>query len=128
MSKASNLWNKTHKKECAAASKRWRDSHPDKCKELRREWKSTAKIKGTLNVGNKSEQMKRYRKRYPKECYARTLLWKAVKNGEIKRPENCQMCGEIPKNKVHGHHSDYSKPLEVFWVCYKCHNSIHRSK
>jgi hypothetical protein len=43
-------------------------------------------------------------------------------------PNNCEMCN-IEQSKVyalHGHHSDYKKPLEVIWVCPACHSKIHR--
>jgi hypothetical protein len=39
------------------------------------------------------------------------------------KPEPCYLCGE---KKVHAHHPDYSKPLEVFWLCQRCHTKIHR--
>ncbi|KKL04301.1 hypothetical protein LCGC14_2617420, partial [marine sediment metagenome] len=25
----------------------------------------------------------------------------------------------------HGHRADYSKPLEVDWLCRTCHNALH---
>lgn len=34
-------------------------------------------------------------------------------------------CGEI---KAEMHHNDYSKPLEVIWLCRKCHENIHHKK
>lgn len=41
------------------------------------------------------------------------------------RPSNCSKCGK-PHPKVHGHHSDYSKPLDVIWLCPSCHMKLHR--
>ena len=34
----------------------------------------------------------------------------------------CQICGN---NNSHGHHEDYSKPLEVVWLCAKHHSERH---
>jgi len=42
---------------------------------------------------------------------------------KIIRPDICSSCGK--KVKVDGHHPDYSKPLEVIWLCKKCHKKEH---
>ena len=44
--------------------------------------------------------------------------------GLIRAPERCSRCGyALP---LEGHHTDYSKPLDVTWVCSTCHHDIHR--
>ena len=53
---------------------------------------------------------------------ARSKLRDAVKRGKIIRMP-CEVCGEA---RSHGHHEDYSKPLEVRWLCSKCHGKEHR--
>lgn len=46
----------------------------------------------------------------------------AIRDGKlIKQP--CEKCGEM---KVEAHHPDYSKPLEVHWLCRKCHAEHHK--
>ncbi|UOF80573.1 putative hnhc nuclease [Caudoviricetes sp.] len=35
----------------------------------------------------------------------------------------CEVCGT--DNKVHRHHDDYSKPLQVRFLCPKHHKAIH---
>lgn len=43
--------------------------------------------------------------------------------GEIvKMP--CEVCGE---ERVHMHHDDYVKPLEVRWLCVVHHGAEHRT-
>ena len=44
---------------------------------------------------------------------------KALKEGRLKKPNNCQECG--CESKIEGHHQDYFKPLSVLWLCRKCH-------
>lgn len=45
----------------------------------------------------------------------------AIKNGEI-APQACEKCGSIPAD---AHHDDYSKPLDLRWLCRSHHREIH---
>lgn len=53
------------------------------------------------------------------------LLNYAVKNGIMIRPENCTKCGS--DKRIQAHHDDYSKPLDVVWLCEQCHKDIHNA-
>ncbi len=64
-----------------------------------------------------------WRARYPEKRRAHVLIRRALKYGELKKPDNCEKCGK--QTYLIGHHPDYKKPLEVFWVCSKCHGAIH---
>ena len=55
---------------------------------------------------------------------AREIYSRAVKSGRLDRPSACSECGD--SGKIHGHHEDYSKPLEVRWLCSSCHGLAHR--
>jgi hypothetical protein len=55
---------------------------------------------------------------------ARRLLQGAVARGEIVRPKECQECGV--GGRIDGHHPDYTKPLDVMWLCRRCHMKLHR--
>lgn len=77
-----------------------------------------------LVVGEKNTNYKDGRRtngrRPHDECYRQ--LRSALEAGTIvKKP--CQVCGNL---KVEGHHEDYSKPLEVDWLCRKHHDAIIR--
>lgn len=37
-------------------------------------------------------------------------------------PQPCRVCGDPKAEK---HHHDYSKPLEVEWLCRSCHRNLH---
>lgn len=79
---------------------------------------------------NKDEINKKQREFYKKNKHkarARTILNKAIKSGDIIRPVVCEICKENNQNIV-GHHTDYSKPLDVVWVCKRCHSVIHNAK
>lgn len=52
---------------------------------------------------------------------------KALREGRLVRPSTCERCGS-GKRLIHGHHDDYSKPLEVRWLCGMCHQIVHKEK
>ena len=52
---------------------------------------------------------------------ARSYAGTYIKRGKIKR-EPCSKCGE-PKAQMH--HADYSKPLQIEWLCDVCHHARH---
>ncbi len=59
----------------------------------------------------------------PLKVKARLKLNDYVNRGKVIK-ENCEVCGSC--KKVEGHHDDYSKPLEVRWLCQKHHNEHHQ--
>ena len=63
------------------------------------------------------------RKKNPEKWKARQTLRNAIYRKKIIR-QPCEVCGDI---KSQGHHEDYSKPLEVVWLCQKHHDEKHTS-
>lgn len=61
---------------------------------------------------------------HSKKHNARNLLAYAVKVGKVFKPSACEGCGAI-LCRIAGHHSDYDKPLDVQWLCVKCHKEVH---
>lgn len=55
---------------------------------------------------------------------ARLLLNLNVRLGKLKKPIKCQKCKKV--TKVEAHHKDYTKPLEVKWLCRTCHRLEHK--
>jgi hypothetical protein len=62
------------------------------------------------------------RVKHPQRHYARSKINNAIKMGRLKR-KNCEECGV---ENAHAHHSDYSKPFLVDWLCRTCHSDLHR--
>lgn len=58
----------------------------------------------------------------PQRFVAMSRVSYAIKHGHLTRLP-CEVCGN-PKSE--GHHEDYSKPLQVKWLCRKHHIEIHR--
>lgn len=54
---------------------------------------------------------------------ARHIVYVALRNGSLKR-QKC-FCGE---SNAHAHHKDYSKPLDIVWLCRKHHLEAHGNR
>ena len=54
----------------------------------------------------------------------RVLTNQAIALGLLSR-QPCEVCG---MTKVHAHHVDYTKPLEVRWLCSAHHRENHRGE
>lgn len=64
------------------------------------------------------------RRRDPEKYIARYYVSQAVKNGAlVKQP--CAVCGS---KKSQAHHLDYSRPLDVVWLCFFQHRTEHGQK
>lgn len=55
---------------------------------------------------------------------AHNLVFRAVRRGELTRPEKCPKCGVAGKIQAH-HHLGYDRPLDVEWLCKRCHSLEH---
>jgi hypothetical protein len=56
--------------------------------------------------------------------YATVLVRRAIIKGNMIRPGKCEKCENT--KRIHAHHEDYSKPLDVNWLCQECHGERHR--
>lgn len=55
----------------------------------------------------------------------------ALRRGVLTRPDACSRCGAVMRGAgaqglVQAHHADYAKPLDVVWLCPRCHCEEHR--
>jgi len=100
------LYRYVYAEEKKQRDKEWRLKNPEKIKEY----------------GKKAAE--KQRKLVPYKIKARLLVSYAVEIGILKKPTTCSQC--LVECKPEGHHSDYSKPLEVIWLCKKCHIAEHK--
>lgn len=67
---------------------------------------------------------KRYQEKHPEAAAAHRLVSQAKRRKTNRLiPKPCEGCGAA--KGVHAHHDDYSKPLEVKWLCGSCHRKHH---
>jgi hypothetical protein len=108
-----------HLNKCKACTKRDVRMHRRKSEGPRAYDRRRAKQPARKALARKT--VKRWRANNPKAYQAQMKLGKAVRSGKIKRLP-CEVCGDP---NVHGHHRDYSKPLEVIWLCARHHHAAH---
>ena len=61
------------------------------------------------------------RRLYRLQAVAHTMASNAIKSGQLIR-QPCEVCGNT---RAHAHHDDYTKPLDVRWLCPKHHCRLH---
>jgi hypothetical protein len=112
-------------KECAKADSRKRGSNPDYERAranlphrvaLRKRYQQSA----AGRVSTRNTRLK-YVKANPLKRAAHVAVGNAVRDGKLMR-KPCEVC---QRQDSHAHHDDYSKPLEVRWLCPPHHQQWH---
>jgi hypothetical protein len=101
---------------------------PIKPTKMPREWHRNYEVKYCSDPQVKvrrAAQMRSYTKSPAVRSHhiARWKVGRALKAGRLVK-QACEVCGA---RKVQAHHDDYSKPLDVRWLCLK-HHSEHHAK
>ena len=93
---------------------------------LFREYKKEIRKKWYLkNKQLKEKEFREYWKIYRRNHKDKKKDLARILSRKIKIPKN-QLCKICKKNKaIQKHHKNYSKPLEVIFVCKECHQKIH---
>lgn len=90
-------------------------------KELERQRIKQRKKNAKIPYEQKKTHIRTYVEKYPEKRKAQHAVQQALRNGSLKK-EPCSVCGN-PNSE--GHHEDYSKPLDVMWLCPKHHAERH---
>src|SRR4051794_27047026 len=94
---------------CGASNPRinWaREENTQERRDRARVWRQENREQATANV-------QAYRRRHPARRTAWNAVYNAIKRGEMEK-EPCEVCGNP---EAEAHHDDYSKPLDVRWLC-----------
>lgn len=102
-----------------------------KCREYMRTWyaKNAERARQTaresrvrrIEAARAYDRERGFRSYDPAKTAARRALNHAVSMGRIARGP-CEVCGDAAE----AHHEDYSRPLEVRWLCRTHHAVVHR--
>jgi hypothetical protein len=105
-----------YKKQRVIKAREYRENNREKVRERQREYKKN-------NYDKIKKSHYEYWSKYPEKYKATRAVNNAIAQGKMNRPSKCSKC--LIECKPEGHHTDYSKPLEVIWLCLKCHNQEH---
>lgn len=72
-----------------------------------------------------ADDLRAQRARHPEKYKARMAVGNALRDGRLTR-QDCEQCGA--EDNIHAHHDDYSRPLDVRWLCSRCHHAHHASE
>lgn len=64
-------------------------------------------------------------KKFPEKRKAHVLVDNYIRDGKLIRPKFCEKCN--CECTPQAHHNDYTKPLEITWLCTKCHSEWHKN-
>lgn len=90
-------------------------ANPENCRELNKKYLATEKGK----AARQRAQIK-YREQHKIKTKAHGMVAYALKIGAIQR-QPCWACGD----EAEAHHPDYSRPLDVVWLCNPHHREVH---
>ena len=110
--------------------KQMKDGHLNKCKKCAKGDVAKHRLENIDRIreydrkrGNRQtpEYLANYRSKFPKKIKAQNMVNNAIRDKKLFR-EPCEVCG---CDKVHAHHDDYDKPLNIRWLCPAHHHQWH---
>lgn len=99
------------------AVRRWRAEHRDIDRAIRA---ACERARPQLKVVRNDRWRKAHPERVALAARGRAVIYRATKNGTLERPSECENCG-LQGARIEAAHHDYSKPLDVRWLCVPCH-------
>jgi len=123
MIKHCDMCRRTHPRATFYKNRTKRDGLASTCKDCAR--KLLAKHQRTETYRrNVYEKTVRYRLAHPDRYKAYASVNNGKRDGKVKGSDTCEHCGA--RGRTEGAHTDYSKPLDVIWLCKTCHCAFDR--
>lgn len=105
-------------KSCACRDERQRRLvNPEKVRERDRMRKRNPRVRE-----QNERSLQQWREAHPERRAAHVAVGNAIRDGRLSK-QPCAFCGT--SEPVEAHHHDYSKPLDVTWLCKPCHRRFH---
>ena len=109
--------------KCKICQKQWYQLNKEKKKQYYQLNREKIREYSQLNKEKINQNKNQYYHRNPEKQKARQKLNYAVRSGKIHKALYCSSCDS--DKHLEAHHTDYSKPLEVMWLCRTCHRELH---
>jgi len=110
-----------HLNKCADCTKKDVRQHRVKFPERHREY-DRERAKRPDRLARNVRRSRDYRQASPEKRKAHQAVNNAVRDGRLQKLP-CAFCGAT--ERLEAHHHDYSKPLDVTWLCSGCHSRFH---
>lgn len=140
-------WLKAHPEQAAERYRRRYAKDPEKGRALARQWakanperhRAQGRVWREANPERRAENDRAWREANPERHAAAARRWQAanperkriidrahrtvknaIRSGRLTRATTCEQCGATGI-KIEAAHVDYSRPLDVRWLCRPCH-------
>lgn len=114
------LYRETHREQVQQRKLAWYDANQDRLRQRDRD--EYRALTPEAKRERATEIRQKHRQRHPDRYRARLCVYRAVRSGKLVR-QPCEVCGKLP---VEAHHEDYTKPLEVHWLCREHHGETRK--
>lgn len=108
-------------KNARTMARRW--ANPDKARQIDHE--SYVRHREQRKAAKRADKAAQ-----PTKHRARKILNAAIRAGTVRRGLVCEECGATDVSgadvRIEAHHPDYSRPLDVIWLCARHHAVLHR--
>ena len=113
-------WYKKNRSRCIEHAKKWAKDNPNRRSEISRE--SAKRRREDIDYVEKLHRKnKAYRETNKAKISAKNKLNYALRKGLITKPDTCSECGDVTSRIEAYYHRGYDHPLDVLWVCTRCH-------
>ena len=112
-----------HLNRCKTCVKARVKKHRDNNLDSHREYDRYRFHKDPARRAYQYRQCEKHRRNNPLKVFARTSVGNAIRDGRLKKMP-CEVCGN---EESQAHHDDYSRPLDVKWLCVSHHFDLHRT-
>lgn len=109
-------------------AREYRAANKERVREWKRNYTASGKARDVTakwrreNPGLVRQLDRKYKAKSPEKYVARSAVGNALRSGRLVR-QPCERCGAT--ERVEAHHEDYSRPLDVNWLCKDCHAQRH---